>query len=125
MAFQPIALTDTQLASPPSHSQETAPVDREMAYPSSHAQATPLADLEAAHLPHESSRDPSRPPSYMEEDMAEPLPTYVDAIRRKMKQAMPYPNNQMPSKPLRFWFSVILALVLLGVIVIPIAVKNR
>ncbi len=124
MAFQPIALTDTQSANPPSHSQETATADSETAHLPSHAQATPLADLEAAHLPHESSRDPSRPPSYVEEDMAEPLPTYVDAIRRKMKQAMPYPNNQIPSKPLRFWLSVLLALVLLGVIVIPLAVAR-
>ncbi|KAK0509070.1 hypothetical protein JMJ35_008441 [Cladonia borealis] len=125
MAFQPIALIDTQSASPPSQFQETASTDWEMAYLSSHAQATPLADLEAAHLPHESSRDPSRPPSYVEEDMAEPLPTYVDSIRRKMKQAMPYSNNGMPSKPVRFWLSVILALVLLGVIAIPIAVARN
>ena len=124
MAFQPNALTDTQSANPLSHSEETASVNWEMVHLSSHAQATPLADLEAAHLPHESSRDPSRPPSYVEEDMAEPLPTYVDAIRRKMKQAMPYPDNQLPSKPLRFWLSVILALVLLGVIAIPIAVAR-
>lgn len=125
MALQSIALTDTQSASLPSHSQDTAPADWEMAYLSSHAQATPLADLEAAHLPHESSRDSSRPPSYVEEDMAEPLPTYVDANRRKMKQAMPYSNNGMPSKPARFWLSVILALVLVGVIAIPIAVARN
>ena len=31
----------------------------------------------------------------------------------------------MPSKPLRFWFSVILALVLLGVVAIPIAVARE
>ena len=96
MAFHSIALIDTQSASPPSHSQETASTDWEMAYLSSLAQATPLADLEAAHLLHESSRDPSRPPSYMEEDMAEPLPTYVDSIRRKMKQAMPYSKMRCP-----------------------------
>ena len=124
MAFQPIALTDTQSANPPSYTQETASADSETAHLSSHAQATPLADLEAAHLPHESSRDPSRPPSYVEEDMAEPLPTYMDAIRRKMKRAMPYTNNQRPSKPLRFWLSVIFALTLLGVIAIPIAVAR-
>ena len=125
LTFEPIALTDTQSASPPSHFQETASAGWEMAYLSSHAQATPLADPEAAHLPHESSRDPSRPPSYVEEDMAEPLPTYVDAIRLKMKQAMPYPNNGMPSKPVRFWLSVILAIVLLGVIAIPVAVARN
>lgn len=124
MAFQPNALTDMQSANPLSHSEETASVNWEMAYLSSHAQATPLADLEAAHLPHESPRDPSRPPSYVEEDMAEPLPTYVDAIRRKMKQTMPYPDDRLPSKPLRFWLSVILALFLLGVIAIPIAVAR-
>ena len=125
MTFEPIALTDTQSASSPSNFQETASADWEMAYRSSHAQATPLANLEAAHLPHESSRDPPRPPSYVEEDMAEPLPTYVDAIGRKMKQAMPYPTNGMPSKPVRFWLSVILALVLLGVVAIPIAVARN
>ena len=95
-----------------------------MAYQSSHAQATPLADLEAALVPHESSRDHSRPPSYVEEDMAEPLPTYVDSIRRKMKHVMPYSNNGMPSKPVRFWLSVTLVLVLLSVIAIPIAVAK-
>lgn len=125
MAFQPIALTDTQSASLPSDSQETASADWGMAYLFTHAQATPLADLEAAHLRHEPSRDPSRPPSYVEEDMAEPLPTYVDAIRRKMKKSMPYSNNGMPSKPVRFWLSVILALIFLGVIAIPIAVPRN
>lgn len=122
MAFQTIALTDTQSLNPPFRSQGTSSPDSETAHLSSHAQATPLADLEAVHLPRESSRDSSRPPSYVEEDMAEPLPTYVDSIRRKMKQAMPYPNNRRPSKPLRLWLSVILALVFLGVIAIPIAI---
>ena len=125
MALQSIALTDTQSASLQSHSQETASTDWKMAYLSFHAQGTPLADLEAAHLPHESSRDSSRPPSYVEEEMAESLPTYVDAIRWKMKQAMPYSNKGIPSTPVRFWLSVILALVLLGVIAIPIAVVRN
>ena len=122
MGFQPITLADAQSANPTSQSQGTSSPNAETAHLSSHAQATPLADLEAAHLPHESYGELSRPPSYVEEDMAEPLPTYVDAIKRKMKQAMPYPNNRTRSKPLRLWLSAILALVFLAVIAIPIAV---
>ena len=122
MGFQSITLADAQSANPTSQSQGTSSPNAETAHLSSHAQATPLADLEAAHLPHDSYGEPSRPPSYVEEDMAEPLPTYVDAIKRKMKQAMPYPKNRTPSKPLRLWLSAILALVFLAVIAIPIAV---
>ena len=125
LAFQPIALIDTQSASPPSQFQETASTDWEMAYLSSHAQATPLADLEAADVPHESSRNHSGPPSYVEENMAEPLPSCVNSIRRKMKHVIPYSNNGMPSKPVRFWLAVSLALVLLSVIAIPIAVARN
>ena len=122
MAFQPIALPDTQSANRHSRSQGTSSPDSETAHLPSHAQATPLVDLEGAYLPHESHRDPSRPPSYVEEGMAEPLPTYMDSIKQKMKQAMRYPNNRMSSKPLRLWLSVIVALVFLSVIAIPIAV---
>ena len=107
MAFQPVPSIDSETAHLPSHPQ-----------------ATPLTDLEAAHLPHELSRDPSRPPSYGEEDMAEPLPTYMEAVRRKMKQAMPYPT-ETPSKSTRFWLSIVLALVQLALIAVPIAVSRE
>ena len=122
MGFQPITLADTQSVNPSSLSDGTSSLIAETSHLSSHAQATPLAYLEAAHLPHDAYGESSRPPSYVEEDMAEPLPTYVDAIKRKMKQAMPYPKNRTPSKSLRLWLSARLALVFLAVIAIPIAV---
>lgn len=87
--------------------------------------AVPLTDLEAAHLPDTSSaRSPTRPPSYMEQDMEEPLPTYKEAAKRKMKAVQQYPAARVPSKRGRYLILFGFSLLIILVIAIPAAVVH-
>ena len=88
------------------------------------SQNTPLADLEAAHLPPPSSTSSlSRPPSYMEQDMAEPLPTYKDVALGKIQQhrlRLPKPRSRCAQISIATCFAV----VCIGLVVIPLALTH-
>lgn len=53
--------------------------------------------------------------------MDEPLPTYMQAAKHKMRQAVQYPAAKMPSKNGRICAALFCAVVLVLVIAIPIA----
>ena len=75
-----------------------------------------VSDVEAAPpQTHE------RLPAYMEQDMDEPLPTYMQAVRHKMRQAVQYPAQRMPSKKARYGVMVMFMISLLIIVAVPIA----
>lgn len=86
----------------------------------------PLTGLEAAHLADHSfvalPRFPTRPPSYVEHDMEEPPPTYMDAVRRRIKVVQRYPASKVQSPRRRLCVLTGIALCLIGVIAVPIAI---
>lgn len=87
------------------------------------SQTTPLADFEAAHLPPPShSSSLSRPPSYIEEDMTEPLPTYKDVALAKIQQQrlrLPIP----PSKHARIYIAIGFAVFCVVLVVVPLVLS--
>jgi len=94
-----------------------------MAAHTTQADTVPLTDLEAAHLPDSSSVRPhaSRPPSYMEQDMEEPLPTYMQAVKRRMKA---YPATKMPNRRARICLAIGLGLLCIIIVATSIAVTQ-
>ncbi|KAL6714147.1 hypothetical protein ACLMJK_008641 [Lecanora helva] len=42
--------------------------------------------------------DPSRPPSYAEQEAEEPLPSYMDAVKRKTIAIQQYPASKVPNR---------------------------
>ena len=82
-----------------------------------------MADLEAAHLPPPSCPSSlSRPPSYIEEYMAEPLPTYKDVALAKIQQQ----RLRLPNPPLRrarTYIAICFAVACFGLVVVPLALS--
>jgi len=98
-----------------------------MAAHTTQADTVPLTDLEAAaHLPDSSSVRPhdSRPPSYMEQDMEEPLPTYMQAAKRRMKAVQQYPATKMPNRRARICLAIGLGLLCIIIVATSIAVTQ-
>ncbi len=91
-----------------------------------HGDEIPLTDLEAAHLANDSfvalPNFPTRPPSYAEHDMEELPPTYMEAVRRKMKAVQRYPATKVQSPRGRLCVFVCIALCLIIVVSVPIAI---
>jgi len=107
--FQPTPYTSIPPINPPPLTQ-----------PPTRTDTHPIIDLEAAHL-SSPSHELERPPTYMEQDMDEPLPTYMEAVRRKLRHAVQYPAAKMPSKRGRTCVALVFVVMLVLLVVIPIA----
>ena len=97
-----------------------------MATHTTETNSVPLRDLEAAHLPDDSAATNalSRPPSYMEQDMDEPLPTYKDAVKRRFKAAQEYPAAKMPNRRARLCLVLGFSLLCIIIVAVSIAVTR-
>ena len=84
----------------------------------------PLTDLEAAHLPAASPvHSLSRPPSYAEQDMEEPLPTYEN-IKQEAQGAQGYRENKRWTSRGRIYLLLGFGLLCIIIVAVSIAVTR-